>query len=71
LKKSPTGPAFTKDPLKNKSGITSNNKEFTFIADTSMNRLVCLHWISQTKENFCREARIGPLKTQPNSSRVC
>jgi hypothetical protein len=58
LKKSPTGPAFTKGPLKNKSGITSNNKEFTFIADNSMNRLVCLRWISKTqrKENFSREA---------------
>jgi hypothetical protein len=65
LKKSPTGPAFTKGPLKNKSGITSNNNGFTFIADNSMNRLVCLHWISQTKEKFSREARIEPLKTQP------
>jgi hypothetical protein len=67
LKKSPTGPAFTKGPLKNKSGITSNNNGFTFIADNSMNRLVCLHWISKTqrKENFSREARIEPLKTQP------
>jgi hypothetical protein len=55
LKKSPTGPAFTKDPLKNKSGITSNNKGFTFIADNSKNRLVCLRWISEPerKEIFC------------------
>jgi hypothetical protein len=36
LKKSPTGPAFTKGPLKNKSAITSNNKEF--IIDNSVNR---------------------------------
>jgi len=33
LKKSPTGPAFTKDPLNNKNPITSNNKAFTFIPD--------------------------------------
>jgi hypothetical protein len=61
LKKSPTGPAFTKGPLKNKSGITSNNKGFTFIADNSMNRLVCLRWIfkTQRKENFSREVRVA------------
>ena len=47
MKKSPTGPAFTKDPLKNKSAITINNKRFTFISDNSMNRLVCLGWISK------------------------
>src|SRR5262249_16916294 len=35
-------PAFTNGPLKNKSGITNNNKGFTFIADNSMNRLVRL-----------------------------
>jgi len=59
LKKSPTGPAFTKDPLKNKSGITSNNiKGFIFIVDNSMNRLVCLGWISkpERKDNFLRDA---------------
>jgi hypothetical protein len=33
LKKSPTGPAFTKGSLKNKNPITSNNKLFIFIAD--------------------------------------
>jgi hypothetical protein len=49
LKKSPTGPAFTKDPLKKKSGITSNNKRSTFIADPSVNRLVCLRWISKSQ----------------------
>jgi len=47
LKKSPTGPAFTKDPLKNKSAITSNNK--VFIADNSMIRLVCVRWTSETQ----------------------
>jgi hypothetical protein len=50
LKKSPTGPAFTKDPLKTKSAITSNNK--VFIADNSMNRLVCLGWISKLERKF-------------------
>jgi hypothetical protein len=56
LKKSPTGPAFTKGPLKNKTGITSNNKGFTFMADNSMNRLICLRWIfkAQRKENFLK-----------------
>jgi hypothetical protein len=69
LKKSPTGPAFTKGPLNNKNGITSNNKGFTFIADNSMNRLVCLRWISKTqrKENFSREARVAPLETPPQT----
>jgi hypothetical protein len=59
LKKFPTGPAFTKDAPKNKTRITSNNKRSTFIADNSMNRLVCLHWTSksQRKEEFFREAR--------------
>jgi len=68
LKKSPTGPAFTKGPLETKSGITSNNEGFTFIADNSMNRLVCLRWISKTqrKENFSGEARVAPPTTQPN-----
>jgi hypothetical protein len=33
LKKSPTGPAFTTGPLKNKSGNTSNNKGFTLIVN--------------------------------------
>jgi len=47
LKKSPTGPAFTKGPLKNKSAITSNNK--VFIADNSLNRLLCLRWTSKTQ----------------------
>jgi hypothetical protein len=67
LKKSPTGPAFTKGPLKNKTGITSNHKGFTFIADNSMNRLICLRWISnpQRKENLSREAQVAPLRTQP------
>jgi hypothetical protein len=61
LKKSPTGPAFTNGPLKNESGITSNNKGFTFMADNSMNRFVCLRWISKTqrKENFSRKARVA------------
>jgi len=48
LKKSPTGPAFTKGPLKNKSGNTSNNKGFTFITDNSTIRRVCLRQISKT-----------------------
>jgi hypothetical protein len=67
LKKSPTGPAFTKGPLQNKSANTSNNKGFTFIADNLMNRLVCLHWTCKTqrKENFSREARAAPLRTRP------
>ena len=67
MKKFPTGPAFTKDPLKNKSGITSNNKWFIFIVDNSMNRLVCLGWISkpERKENFSFETRVAPLRTQP------
>jgi hypothetical protein len=58
LKKSPTGPAFTKDPLKNKNVITTNNKRFTFIADNLKNRLVRLRWISkaQRKEIFPRGA---------------
>ena len=47
MKKSPTGPAFTKDPLKTKSGITIKNKGFIFITDNSKNRLVCLGWISK------------------------
>jgi len=66
LKKSPTGPAFTKGSLKNKSRITSNNKGFTFIADNSMNRLVCLRWISkaQRKENFSREERTALAPTK-------
>jgi len=66
LKKSPTGPAFTKDPLKNKSPITSNNK--VFIADNSLNRLACLRWTSksQRKENFYREGGAGTIpETQP------
>ncbi|PYK23012.1 MAG: hypothetical protein DME59_18375 [Verrucomicrobia bacterium] len=64
MKKSPTGPAFTKDPLKNKSPITSNNK--VFIADNSMNRLVCLRWISkpERKENFSFEMRVAPIRDQ-------
>jgi hypothetical protein len=68
LKKFPTGPAFTKDPLKNKSGITSNNiKGFIFIVDNSMNRLVCLGWISkpERKDNFSFETRVAPLRTRP------
>jgi hypothetical protein len=61
LKKSPTGPAFTKDPPRNKSGITSNNNGFAFIFDNSMNRLVCLRWLSksQRKGNFPRNAHLA------------
>jgi len=67
LKKSPTGPAFINDPLKNKSVITSNNERSTFIADNTMNRLVYLRWTPKTerKENFFPEARAVMLRTQP------
>ena len=68
MKKFPTGPAFTQGPLKTKSGITTNNiKGFIFIADNSLNRLVCLGWISkpERKENFSFETRVAPLRTQP------
>jgi hypothetical protein len=37
--------------LKNKSTLTSNNNGFTFIADNSMNRLICLRWISMAQRN--------------------
>jgi hypothetical protein len=59
-------------PLKNKSGITSNNKRFTFIADNLLNRLVCLRWTSKTqrKGNFSHEARAVPLKTHPKLNPV-
>jgi hypothetical protein len=60
LKKSPTGPAFKDGPLKNKSAVISKNKEF--IADNSVNRLVCLRWFSKTqrKENFSRGVGTTP-----------
>ena len=59
MKKSPTGPALTKDPLKNKSGINSNNKAFTFIAD-SKNRPLRV----KGKRIFPRGAGTT-LRTQP------
>jgi hypothetical protein len=72
LKKSPTGPACTLGPLKNKSGVTTNNKGFTFIADNS--KIVSFVWVGiskrERKENFSLETRVAPLRTQPNFNRA-
>ena len=61
------GPAFTSGPLKTKSRISTNNKGFIFITDNSMNRLVCLGWISkpERKEKFSFETRVAPLRIRP------
>jgi len=42
-----------------------------FIADNSLNRVVCWRWTSKTqrKENFLREVRVTPL-TRSNLPRI-
>src|SRR5207249_12116065 len=54
-------------PTRRSSDLTTNNKGFIFMTDNSMNRLVCLGWISkpERKENFSFETRVAPLRTQP------